>query len=189
MDLVEILFFCFIMIHVIIRPTKIMSWQKLGTFFENEMWFHAQLVQKILNGLYQRWPQPTPGVRKINQMTEVLPLLTLTVVSMVLRVDPPVAKTKFGQKSTSNSIGGMVQSLTIAMVLELIYVHRWSFLGLGWHPWLLIPIPCPPNILTIFSWAKSSKFSYLMNKKRFVDLVIQQLLKLAYLQSLVTDVE
>ena len=161
----------------------------MGTFFENKMWFHAQLVQKILNGLYQRWPQPTPGVRKINQMTEVLPLLTLTVVSMVLRVDPPVAKTKFGQKSTSNSIGGMVQSLTIAMVLELIYVHRWSFLGLGWHPWLLIPIPCPPNILTIFSWAKSSKFSYLMNKKRFVDLVIQQLLKLAYLHSFVTDVE
>jgi hypothetical protein len=38
---------------------------------------------------------------------------------MVLRVDPPVARTKFGQKSTSNSIGGMVQSLPIAMVFEL----------------------------------------------------------------------
>jgi hypothetical protein len=91
----------------------------LGTFFEKKMWFHAQLGQKILNDLYQRLPRPTPGVRKINQMTEVLPRLTLTVASMVLRVDPPVARTKFGQKSTSNSIGGMVQSLPIAMVFEL----------------------------------------------------------------------
>ena len=142
----------FSLYHVIIRPTKIMSWQKLGTFFENKMWFHAQLVQKILNGLNQRWPQLTPGVRKINQMTEVLPLLTLTVESMVLRVDPPVARTKFGQKSTSNSIGGMVQSLTIAMVFELTYLHKWRFLGLGWHPWILIPTSCSPIILTNFSW-------------------------------------
>ena len=142
-----------------------MSWQKLATFFENKMWVYAQLVQKILNGLYQRLPRPTPGVQKINQMTEVLPLLTLTVVSMVLRVDPPVARTKFGQKSTSNSIGGMVQSLTIAMDLELIFVHKWPFLGLGWHSWVLIPIPCPPSILTIFSWAQSSNFFIMENKK------------------------
>ena len=54
---------------------------------------------------------------------------------------------------------------TIAMILELILLHKWSFLGLCWHPWILIPIPCPPSVSSRFSWAKYSNFFTMENQK------------------------
>ena len=35
------------------------------------------------------------------------------------------------------------------------------------HQWILIPIPCPPSILTSFSWAKFSNFSKIKNSHRY----------------------
>ena len=50
-----------------------------------------------------------------------------------------------------------------------VFVHKWLFLGFGWPPWILIPIPCPPSILTNFPWAKYSNF-FIMEYLKFTKL-------------------
>ena len=39
---------------------------------------------------------------------------------------------------------------------NMVLIHKWSFLELGWHSWILILIPCPlrwsTSVLVCFTW-------------------------------------
>ena len=51
---------------------------------------------------------------------------------------------------------------------ELILVHKWPFLGLGCHPWILITIPCPPTKFIRFSWTISTSSNFFIRGHLYI---------------------